>query len=446
MTNYNSYISRSNAEANVPEELANELVTGLEKASAALALGHRVPMSVLNQYIPAVSSLPQAYWNVPDAAPTALLQTTNMALSLNEIVAYELGAIVPIPNNVIDDSMNQGIDLFGTVVKPKAVEQMAKALDNAVIWGVNRPSGSNASVLETIAANSGGRVAYGDGVTSSTSHVTDTSASSSDVGLAVYGNGIPSGTTVSSQSTGSSLTLSANATVTATENLLLVPTSAPFVVAADVFASGHDSAADVLLAAQSVAQCGFPVSSAWTSPGWQFRNMASRTQNLTANPVGTDAIPLLLGGLPISPFAGNGAGNGAAGIGPVWNRLADSICGDWSQLKIGVRKDVTIDTFNTGVVSDGSGVVQINLMQANMTAIRLTARYSWIIVQPPVADDSYTGASRSGFAMVTNSGAHSGPVGLSANVGPRTAPAAEIPLGVNLQDDEQGTTRSGRRR
>jgi hypothetical protein len=445
MTNYNSYISRSDASAAIPEEMSNELVTGLAKSSAALALGHQVPMSVLNQYIPSVSSLPQAYWNVPDATPSSLLQTTHMTVALNEITAYELGTIVPIPKNVIDDSINQGIDIFATLVKPRAVEAMAKQLDNAVIWGVGRPSGSNLSVLETVAANSGGRVAYGDGTTSSSTTVTDTSASAADVGKAVFGPGIPSGATVASQSTGVSITLSAAATATGSVNLLLVPTTAPYVVAADIFASGHDSAADILQAAMLVDQCGYSPSAAWTAPGWQYRNMAARTQQLVANPVGSDAIPLLLGGLPISPFAGSRAGGPSAGAGPVWNRLADAVVGDWSQLKIGVRKDVTIDMFDTGVVNDGSGVIQLNLMQTNSIAMRLTARYSWVVVAPQVADDSFTGGTRSGFSIVTNSGAHTGPVGVASE---DTRPQLPVTIpALSTDGDRDGTARprSGKR-
>jgi hypothetical protein len=150
----------------------------------------------------------------------------------------------------------------------------------------------------------------------------------------------------------------------------------------------------------------------------------------------------MLGGLPISPFVGAGRGDGQPGTGVIWNALADAIVGDWSQLMLGVRKDITMDTFNTGVVSDNSGVVQYNLMQANATAVRTTARYSWVIIAPPVADDSYVG-TRSGFASVVNSGAHTLPVGVAreeTGIGPFPITAPAVPV--------SGTsgTRSGRQR
>lgn len=420
MSDFNDYISRSDAQAAIPENLYQDLVQGVSKASAALALGHRVPMEVLTQYLPAVSSLPTAFWNVPDSTPSSLTQTTDMAMSLNTIIAYELSSITVIPNNVIDDSR---INLWD-VVKPRVAESMAKVLDNAVVWGVGRPSGSNPSVLETIAANSGGRLSRTAAVVSGTTHVADTSAASGDTGLPVYGPGIPSGTTVSSVSAGVSLTLSAAATASNSNGVLIAPSGA-FVLPADIGASGHDSAADLLLAAQSIGEAGYSPTAAFVSGGWQWRNMAARTQQLVANPVGNDAVPLILGGLPISPFVGANRGDGSmGGTGVVWNALADSIVGDWTQLKVGVRKDVTMDTFNSGVVSDSAGAVQYNLMQANATALRTTARYSWVIIAPPVADDSYTG-TRSGFASVINSGAHSLPVGVAR---PEVDPHARTPL------------------
>jgi hypothetical protein len=419
---FNDYISRSDAAATLPEELASELVQGMAKSSAALALGHSVPMTVLENMLPAEATLPTAYWNVPDGQPSSLAQTTDMQLSLNQIIAYELDTLVVIPQNVLDDST---VPLWD-VVRPRVSEAMAKQLDNAAIWGVGQPSGSNLSVLGFIAANSGGRLATGDGTTASSTTVTDANASSADVGLTVSGPGIPSGTTVASVSAGVHLVLSAEATATASGiNLLLLPADPAYIIGADVFASGHDSAADVLSAAGLVAQCSYNPSAAWVAPGWQFRNMAARTQQLVANPVGNDALPLMLGGLPISPCAGSRAGDAGAGTGPVWNAFADAIVGDWSALKIGVRKDITMTTHTEGIISDSNGVVQYNLMQAGGVALKAVARYSWVILQPPVADDSFIG-QRSVFAAVQNTGT-AGRVG-----GPLRSSGVKFPLTTPL--------------
>jgi HK97 family phage major capsid protein len=51
--------------------------------------------------------------------------------------------------------------------------------------------------------------------------------------------------------------------------------------------------------------------------------------------------------------------------------------GDWSQFVIGVRKDLTVDVFREGVIQDNTGAIVYNLMQQDMTAIRLTIRLGW---------------------------------------------------------------------
>ena len=51
--------------------------------------------------------------------------------------------------------------------------------------------------------------------------------------------------------------------------------------------------------------------------------------------------------------------------------------GDWTQFVIGIRKDITVDVFREGVIQDQAGAIVYNLMQQDMTAIRLTFRLGW---------------------------------------------------------------------
>ncbi len=51
--------------------------------------------------------------------------------------------------------------------------------------------------------------------------------------------------------------------------------------------------------------------------------------------------------------------------------------GDWDQFILGIRRDITVDVFNQGVIQDGAGAIVYNLMQQDMTAIRLTFRLGW---------------------------------------------------------------------
>ena len=349
-----------------------------------------------------------------------------MTMTLNPIVAYDLSSIVVIPQNVIDDSR---VNLWDDVVRPRVSESLAKKLDNAAIFGVGGPASANLSVLGFIAANSGGRLGLGVGLTSASLVVTDTAAAAGDVGKSVYGTGIPSGATVASVSAGVSFTLNTGhaATATGTGNVLILPASPAYFTQADVFASDADSAANVLDAARRVAECSYNPSAAWTAPGWAFRSMAARTQQLTANPVGGDATPLIMGGLPIRTDS------------VVWNSAVDTIVGDWSALKVGVRKDLEMTIHQEGVISDDSGVVQVNLLQARAVALRTVARYSWVVLQPPVADDSFVG-QRSIFSAVQNTGT-AGRVG-----GPLRSQGTDFPITVPVPPTSSTVgAKSGRR-
>jgi len=51
--------------------------------------------------------------------------------------------------------------------------------------------------------------------------------------------------------------------------------------------------------------------------------------------------------------------------------------GDFSEFVIGVRQDITVDIFREGVIQDNTGAIIYNLMQQDMTAIRVTFRVGW---------------------------------------------------------------------
>jgi len=77
-------------------------------------------------------------------------------------------------------------------------------------------------------------------------------------------------------------------------------------------------------------------------------------------------------GLPVAyPMRGLFPAGGVAGTNV---RL---FLGDWTQFVIGVRQDVTMDIFREGVIQDNTGAIVFNLMQQDMTAIRLTFRVGW---------------------------------------------------------------------
>lgn len=58
------------------------------------------------------------------------------------------------------------------------------------------------------------------------------------------------------------------------------------------------------------------------------------------------------------------------------------LLGDFTKSIIGIRSDISFKVFDQGVISDGSGVVQFNLMQQDAIALRMTMRLAYATVNP----------------------------------------------------------------
>lgn len=400
---FNDLLTRTEAAAELPLQISDELIIGTIRESTALALGRSVPVMTRDNMIPVLNQLPQAYWTSPLAGqPTAdagLIQTSEATFANTTLIAEELATLVPIPNNIIQDS---GFDLWAAV-KPLMVQSCAKAIDNAVIFGINAPVTFSASVVQ----------------------------SASSVGNVVAGN--------------------------------------VFDVTGD---TPTDNAGLVLQAAQLVSQQGRNVTACAVSPGWQYRAGVARTAALVANPLAMSTpFPLLLAGMPLKtdpvrwpnmlqrtdagcgtnnlstvvtdaaaqagdvglPITGAGipAGTVIVAVTPgtgysisqaatatsgavsltVGQSPVDAIVGAWDHLLIGMRKEIQMEVFTSGVISDQNGAIQLNLLTQNSTVVRLTMRLGALVANPPT---DYVGP-KSPFALVVNSGS-AGPVGVKAPV------------------------------
>lgn len=117
----------------VPEPLAADIIQMLPTQSAVLQMARNTPMSTRTNRLPVLDILPQAYFVAGDSG---LKQTTSMAWKNVTLVAEELAAIVPIPDAYLSDT---NIPLWDEV-KPRMVEALAKAIDAACLFGVNKPS------------------------------------------------------------------------------------------------------------------------------------------------------------------------------------------------------------------------------------------------------------------------------------------------------------------
>lgn len=117
----------------VPTEVVNQIIAGLPAQSLMLNRATHTRMSTAKQIQPVLSTLPEAYWVNGD---TGLKETTKAGWEGLTMTAEELAVIVPIPDAVIADA---NVNLWEQI-KPLLTTAFAKKIDQATIFGVDKPS------------------------------------------------------------------------------------------------------------------------------------------------------------------------------------------------------------------------------------------------------------------------------------------------------------------
>lgn len=156
MPNFNSTITRNDVgDALIPVDVTNEILQTAPGQSVLLQRARNVRMSTKTMKQPVLSTLPEAYWVNGD---TGLKQTTKSAWDNVVMTAEELAALVVIPDALIDDT---NVPLWNEI-KPLLVEAIGKKVDQAGLFGTDKPaSWPTAVVPGAIAA--GNTVADGTG-------------------------------------------------------------------------------------------------------------------------------------------------------------------------------------------------------------------------------------------------------------------------------------------
>lgn len=133
-------ISRADALALINRQNASEVWQAALEFSAALRSFRRVNMGTKQTRYPVIGALPTASFVTGEDADDvdAVKPTTNMTWSDRVLEAEEVGGIVVIPENVVEDAAND-FDLWGEI-RPRIAEAIGATLDAAVFFGTNAPA------------------------------------------------------------------------------------------------------------------------------------------------------------------------------------------------------------------------------------------------------------------------------------------------------------------
>lgn len=129
-------ITRNDVDALIETQVANEIFEGVVRQSKALSMFRRLPnMTSDKTKLRVLDSLPIAYF-VDESTNNGRKNITKMAWDKKFINAAELAVIVPIKENVLNDT---SIDIWAEV-KPRIIEAFGKKIDNAMFFGVDKPA------------------------------------------------------------------------------------------------------------------------------------------------------------------------------------------------------------------------------------------------------------------------------------------------------------------
>lgn len=136
-------ISKADAQALLARQDINEIVQEAERTSAALATFRTIRMSAGVARMPVLSALPTAGFVSDDTeSTTSTKPTSNVAWKDKNITAEEIAVIVPIHENVFDDS---SFNVWNEV-RPLIAQEFGRVLDGAVLFGTNKPTTWDASL------------------------------------------------------------------------------------------------------------------------------------------------------------------------------------------------------------------------------------------------------------------------------------------------------------
>ena len=139
-------IVRNDVDALIETQVANEIFEGTIRQSKALSMFKRLPNATSDKTkLRVLDTLPVSYF-VDETQNNGRKNITKMAWDKKFINIAELAVIVPIKENLLNDS---SIDIWAQV-RPRVEEAFARKIDDAMFFGVGKPTEWRAGLVPSI--------------------------------------------------------------------------------------------------------------------------------------------------------------------------------------------------------------------------------------------------------------------------------------------------------
>lgn len=134
-------ITKADALALLARQDINEIIKPAMSSSVALASFRQIRMSAGTARMPVLGALPTAgfvnqYDSTADPVVAGKKPTSKVSWTNKELVAEEIAVIVPVHENILDDS---NFDIWGEV-RPLVAQEFGRVLDAAIFFGTNKPA------------------------------------------------------------------------------------------------------------------------------------------------------------------------------------------------------------------------------------------------------------------------------------------------------------------
>lgn len=194
-----------------------------------------------------------------------------------------------------------------------------------------------------------------------------------DVEVNIWDEAMPYMTEAAGRTLDEGVFFGVNAPASFPQNVAAAAATAGNVVTEGTAAASGGFMADLDLAINLVEADGFDPTGYVASRSFRGKLRSARNSQGDRLDAGrTNADLTELDGLKVAyPMRGLFTAGGAAGTN------VRAFVGDWSEFVVGVRQDVKFDLFREGVIQDNTGAIVYNLMQQDLSAMRLTFRVGW---------------------------------------------------------------------